>query len=96
MTKANDEYDVYRIVFNKIKLLIPDGITAVSILNEEQSFIKTIAISGFDRFFDIIQNTFGLNPYKMTYPLNEMNEEERELLLSAKLENSRGVCIRFC
>jgi PAS domain S-box-containing protein/putative nucleotidyltransferase with HDIG domain len=77
--------EIYRLVPEKIKQMIGDGITASAILDEKQKNIRMGSYHGVDIPFEKILSVIGFDPWQKEFPLDAINDEALNMYYYSKL-----------
>ena len=77
--------DIYRLVSEKVKEIIGDGITASAILNEKQRTVRMGSYHGVDIPFEEILSVIGFDPWQKEFPLDSMADEGLNIYLNSNL-----------
>jgi len=80
-----DLNDIYRLVSQKVKELIGDGITATSILDEKNNTLRMGSYHGMDIPFEKVLTALGFDPWHKEFPLDGMPEEDLSIYNNKKL-----------
>jgi PAS domain S-box-containing protein len=82
--------DIYRLVAEKTKQLIGDGIAATSILDEKRKTLRMGCYFGVDIPLEKILQVIGFDPWQKEFPLDAMANEDLSIYRSSKLSILEG------
>ena len=81
--------DIHRLVSEKVRELIGDGITATSMLDEEHQTVRMGSYHGLDVPMEKLISILGIDAYK-DISLADMSEADLRIYRSGRLENLEG------
>lgn len=68
MLKIDEEVQIYQIVHDSIREIIPDVYFLITKLQPDDMNFKVNHSFGFDKFMNPIQTLFGKNPFEKDFP----------------------------
>jgi PAS domain S-box-containing protein len=77
--------DIYRLISEKVKQLIGDGITATSILDEKRKTVRMGSYHGVDIPFENVLSVIGFDPWQKEFSLDDTTEGDLRIYRSGRL-----------
>ena len=94
LLKTNDLIEVYRLVAEKIRKLIGNGIVISSMLDDSIQGMRVVAYYGLNVSIDRIIQILKMDPTQSVYFLKDMTADELALFRSGRLEHLEGGILR--
>lgn len=90
IAQIDDLQALYQLVGEKIRELVGDVYVIVSTLDEQIQAMRVVGLHGFGPLYKELVARFKVDPARITYPLQDMTEEELRLFRSGRLEELEG------
>lgn len=87
---VNDEKQVYNIIADGIKSILPGSYFLVSKLQPDDMNFRIIESFGFEKYLDIIQLVVGKDPFTIDFPFKDLTEQQLQAFESRKVYHFPG------
>jgi PAS domain S-box-containing protein len=78
LTFVEDELQVYEIMYEGVKKILPNVYFVISKLQEDDMNFRIIHNFGFERTFSTIKSLLGKDPFQMDFPFDDLSGEKLE------------------
>lgn len=85
LLKIDEESQIYQIINDGIRALIPKVYFLVSKLQPDDLNFRIVHSFGFDKFIYPIQTLLGKNPFEIDFPYSDLDDIKKEAYINGKL-----------
>jgi PAS domain S-box-containing protein len=87
---AKEEAEIYRIVAQASKLILPGAFFVVTKLQADDMNFRMIESAGFDKFISTISKILGKDPFTIDFPFKDLTEQQFEAYEGRKIYHFKG------
>ena len=87
---VTEEHEIFQILSNAISQLLPDVFIIITKIQTEDMSFRITDNKGFDKYFDTIKKLLGKDPYSMSFPYQDLTEEQQREFENRKIYHFSG------
>ncbi|WP_111707247.1 sensor histidine kinase [Lutibacter citreus] len=87
LTDVNDELEIYQIMNDAIKEILPDSYFLITKLQPDDMNFRIIHSFGLDKYLTTIKTLVGKDPFEIDFPFSDLSEAEQEEFQNRELHH---------